>query len=186
MTTVTITAGHGQYSNRFDCGACAKDGTTEASIATEMRGIVKYYLEQASINVRTDGIGDKNLGLNDAVKLISGCDVAIELHCNASTDQSAGGVEVLARPKDKKLAQDLSKAIADVMGNKVRGGDGGYRPENSGQHQRLAFVSNGGLIVEMFFISNPTELQTYRDKKWLIGKAIAGVLAGYVGKCLAI
>lgn len=179
MAKITVTAGHGQYANRFDPGACAKTGEREADIAVEMRGIIKYCLEEKGIEVRTDGIGKANLGLNDAVKLIKGSDIAIELHCNAASDSKAGGVEVLAQPKDKVLAQKISQAIAGVMGNKVRGSDGGYRPENSGQHSRLAYVSNGGLIVELFFISNPSELATYKQKSWAIGRAITDVLIAH-------
>jgi len=65
------------------------------------------------------------------------------------------------------------------MGNPLRG-DKGWKPENSGQHSRLAYVSNGGIILELFFISNDAELEIWKQKKWLIGKAVAEVLAEYV------
>ncbi|MDO5652175.1 MAG: N-acetylmuramoyl-L-alanine amidase [Moraxella sp.] len=180
MTTITLTAGHGQYKDRFDSGAVAKDGTTEAAIAVEMRGIIKYYLERAGVTVITDGIGKQNLGLNDAVKLIKKGKIALEIHTNASDNPKAQGVEVLALGKDKTLAQNIAKAISDTTGYKLRG-DKGYQTQSISPRGRLAFVQNGGLILELFFISNPTELQTYRDKKWLIGKAVAGVLSGVVG-----
>lgn len=175
MNKVTITAGHGGK----DSGAVAKDGTTEASIATEMRNIIKYYLEKEGVTVVTDGIGNQNLPLKEAVKLIKGSKIAIELHCNASSNIKARGVECLARPQHKSISQKIAKAIADVMEIPLRG-DKGYQPENAGQHKRLAFVSNGGIIVELFFISNPDELEIYKSKKWLIGKAIANELLNFV------
>ena len=61
------------------------------------------------------------------------------------------------------------------MGNPLRG-DKGWKAENSGQHSRLAYVSNGGIILELFFISNDEELSTWKQKKWLVGKAVAEVL----------
>lgn len=65
------------------------------------------------------------------------------------------------------------------MGNPLRG-DKGWKAENSGQHSRLAYVSNGGIILELFFISNDEELSIWKQKKWLIGKAVAEVLMEYV------
>lgn len=179
MSKITVTAGHGGYAGKFDNGAVAKDGTTEASIATEMRGIIKYYLEKEGVTVITDGIGKQNLPLREAVKLIKGSKIAIEIHCNASANSKAKGVECLAKPHHKAISQKIAKAIADVMEIPLRG-DKGYQPENAGQHSRLAYVSNGGIIVELFFISNSDELEIYRNKKWLIGKAIAGELLKYV------
>ena len=61
------------------------------------------------------------------------------------------------------------------MGIPLRG-DRGWKPENSGQHHRLGYVSNGGIVLELFFISNNSELAIWEERKWLIGKAVASVL----------
>lgn len=176
--TVVLTAGHGGS----DCGAVAKDGTTEASVATDMRNIIAAVLKEKGIGVITDGTGRENKPLRDAVKLIPLGDIAIELHCNAAADPRAGGVEVLSRPKHKPLAQKLCKAVSSTMGIKIRGSEGGYRPENSGQHSRLAYVSGGGVILELFFISNPAELKIYREKAWTIARSIVDAIIEYLGE----
>lgn len=167
---VTVTAGH----SNTDSGAVSGK-VHEQIIATDARNIVVWYLKQAGITVRTDGVGQDNQPLREAVKLIKGADIAIELHCNASTNPLARGVEVLANPRHKGIAQSISKAIADALGTNVRG-DNGYKPENSGQHSRLAYVQAGGLIVELFFITNAVELDAWNAKKWLVCKAIVNVL----------
>ena len=41
---------------------------------------------------------------------------------------------------------------------------------------RLGYVSAGGLILEVFFISNPAEMAVYQARKWLVAQAIADVL----------
>lgn len=41
---------------------------------------------------------------------------------------------------------------------------------------RLGYVSAGGLILEVFFISNPQEMAVYQARKWLVAQAIADVL----------
>lgn len=176
MTTVVITAGH----SNTDPGA-VNGNITEASIATDMRNMVALYLERKDIEVVTDGNGSDNQTLRNAIKLIKQGKVAIEFHCNAFHKQSAGGVEALAQPKDKVICRALCEAISDVMGIPTRGNDGGFKPENSGQHSRLGYVRGGGIILELFFISNPTELATYQAKKWLIAREIADVIAEHVG-----
>lgn len=42
------------------------------------------------------------------------------------------------------------------MGIPVRDNAGGFEPENSGQHSRLGYVREVGIILELFFISNLT------------------------------
>ena len=174
--TVTITAGHGGG----DPGA-VNGNITEAYIATDMRNMLKLYLERAGLKVRTDGDGNDNQSLRQAVRLISGSDLAIEIHCNAASSSQAGGVEALAQTKDKAICQKLCAAISDVMGIPVRGAAGGWKDQSSGQHTRLAYVSGGGIILELFFISNPRELNTYLSKKWLVAREIADVIAEHFG-----
>ena len=172
MSVITVTAGH---SNK-DPGA-VNGLFREADIAQEMRNMVASYLRQKDIAVKTDGEGKGNLPLPAAIKLISGSKAAVEFHCNAFSKPSAGGCEALSQPKDRALSQRLCKAVSDVMGIPTRGTDDGWKNEGSGQHSRLGYVRNGGIILELFFISNPTELAVWQDKKWLVAKAVAEVLA---------
>jgi N-acetylmuramoyl-L-alanine amidase len=176
MAKVVITAGH----SNTDPGA-VNGNITEAEITTDMRTIVAYCLKDLGIDVITDGRGNDNQTLRQAIKLIKQGEVAIEFHCNAFHLPSAGGVEALAQPKDKVICQKLCEAVSDVMGIPVRGSAGGFKAENSGQHSRLGYVREGGIILELFFISNPTELATYQAKKWLIAREIADVIAEHVG-----
>ena len=171
---ITITAGH----SNTDSGA-VNGSDRESDIAQDMRNIVAYYLRAKGINIKTDGEGKGNATLTQAVKLIKGSAVAVEFHCNASSSKTAHGIEALAQTKDKVISQRLCSAVSSVMGSVLRG-DKGWKPENSGQHSRLAYVSNGGIILELFFISNDEELKIWKDKKWLIGKAVADVLSNHI------
>lgn len=173
MNIVTITAGH----SNTDSGA-VNGSDRESDIAQDMRNIVAHYLRAKGINIRTDGEGKGNAPLSEAVKLIKGSKIAVEFHCNAGP-KTAKGVEALAQQKDKLISQKLCQAVSSVMGNPLRG-DKGWKPENSGQHSRLAYVSHGGIILELFFISNDAELEVWKQKKWLVGKAVSEVLAEHV------
>ena len=173
MNIVTITAGH----SNTDSGA-VNGSDRESDIAQDMRNIVAHYLRSKGVTIRTDGEGKGNATLSQAVKLIQGSKIAVEFHCNAGP-KTAKGVEALSQPKDKVISQKLCAAVSSVMGNPLRG-DKGWKPGNSGQHSRLAYVSSGGIILELFFISNDAELEIWKQKKWLVGKAVAEVLAEYV------
>jgi len=87
----------------------------------------------------------------------------------------------LALPKHKPACQRLCKAVADITGWKPRG-ESGYKPDNAGQHSRLAYAQSGGIIFEPFFISNDADLATWKQRKWPICRAIAAAIAAEAGK----
>ena len=167
---VTVTAGH---SNK-DPGA-VNGKFKEAELVSQFRNAVAYYLREAGIQYKTDGVGILNQDLNAAIKLIKGSSVAVEFHMNAATSKQANGIETIALPKDKKLAQDLSKAVADVFGSRLRG-DNGWIDQSQSARGKLGFISNGGLIVELGFISNEEELFQFNARYWSAAKAVAMIL----------
>ena len=167
---VTVTAGH---SNK-DPGA-VNGKFKEAELVSQFRNAVAYYLREAGIQYKTDGVGATNQNLNAAIKLIKGSSVAVEFHMNAATSKQANGIETIALPKDKKLAQDLSKAVADAFGSRLRG-DNGWIDQSQSARGKLGFISNGGLIVELGFISNEEELFQFNARYWSAAKAVAMIL----------
>ena len=105
-----ITAGH----SNTDPGAVA--GTRkEADIARDMRNMVALKLRQRGHTVATDGEGEVNKPLREAIALIKSGAVAVEFHCNASTNSRATGVESISLPKHKSLAQRISKCVSEVF-----------------------------------------------------------------------
>ena len=173
MRSIFVSAGHGGA----DPGACAH-GRREADIATEFRNIVAFYLARAGVPHGLDGDGPVNLPLSEAVKRARAHQVAVEFHCNAAGTASATGVETLSGPKDMALGELICAAVASNLALRNRGA----KPENAGQHHRLAFVQAGGIIVELFFITNANDLEAYDARKWLAGRAVAGVLAEAINR----
>jgi N-acetylmuramoyl-L-alanine amidase len=166
----TITAGH----SNTDPGA-VNGKTKESDLVVNFRNAVAHYLREGGVHIKTDGVGTQNNPLSSAIKLINGSDVAVEFHMNAAISKQANGVETIALPKDKKLAQDLSAAVATVLGSRLRG-DKGWIDQSKSAHGRLAYVNAGGLIVELAFISNDDELARFNARYWLAAKAVAKVL----------
>lgn len=167
MRQIVITAGH---SNK-DPGA-TNGVVTEAHIVTDFRNMVAFYLQRDNISFSTDGVGAENLPLASAIKLVTRGSVAVEFHCNAFSTTTATGVETLSQDKDKPLGTKLCSVVSEVLSITNRGAKG----EGSGQHSRLGFVQAGGVILELFFISNPKDLQVYLDKKWVLAREVAKVL----------
>jgi N-acetylmuramoyl-L-alanine amidase len=166
--TLVVCAGH---SNR-DPGAIAH-GYTEAAICAEFRNLVSDELAQLGIRHLTDGTGTENWPLREAVEIAAVASIAVEFHCNAA-HPSATGVETLSRTHNKPLGARLCHAIADTLGIPDRGA----KPENAGQHSRLAFVSDGGgIIVELFFLTNKQDLAAYLAGKRGLAKEVARLLA---------
>lgn len=178
---IVLTAGH----SNTDPGA-VNGSDREADLAQDMRNITASILRNDyGLTVHTDGEGKGNLPLRDAVKLIKGATVAVEFHTNAAAkpkpgQQPATGIEALSTPKNKRWCQVLSQAVANVTGWKLRG-DGGYKPDNAGQHSRLAYAQAGGIVFEPFFVSNDKDLAQFKANKWAICRAVATAIAMEVG-----
>ena len=164
---ILLSAGH----SNADPGAVA-NGVREADIAVEARNIVRHKLEAAGFTAVTDGTGSDNQPLAQAVKLIAGKTLAVEFHCNAAVNPLASGVECISLPNLKAESQAISLAISKAMGIKLRG-DAGWIDQTKSARGRLAFVAAGGIIVELFFLSNPQELIVYQAKKWLVAESVA-------------
>jgi len=162
-----LSAGH----STVDPGA-AGNGLTEADIVADFRNMLAFYLRRAKVAHEVDASGTGNLPLAAAIKRAKFHSVAVEFHCNASDNPTATGVETLSQPKDLKLGNAICKAIAETIGIRNRGA----KPEASGQHSRLGFVQAGGIIVELFFITNASDVKAYQERKWLVAKAVAEVL----------
>lgn len=165
-----VTAGHGGS----DPGAVA-NGATEAHLMVELRDIVAHKLDSAGHTVVTDGGWRKNLPLPYAITLVPGAACAVELHTNAFTNPAAKGVECVSLPRHRATAQRIAQAIARVLETPVRG-DKGWIDQSQTARGRLGFVRAGGIVVEVFFITNVEELRKYDERKWLVASAIAGAM----------
>lgn len=170
--TIFLSAGH----SRTDPGAVA-NGRREADIVVEFRNMVELYLRRdPRLSVRIDGdYGLDNWPLAKAVTQVKAADLAVEFHCNAAS-ASATGVETLSHPRHFELGRHICAAIASHLGIRNRGA----KPENAGQHSRLAFVQAGGIIVEILFITSRSDLAAYDDRKWLAAREVARVLLEHV------
>lgn len=162
-----ISAGHSET----DPGAHG-NGLHEADVVLELRDALCHELGQRGLVFTRDGERGENMPLRDAWRMASAHDVAVELHLNAATP-AATGVETLSASEHYPLGNRLCSAVSDTLGIDNRGA----KREDSGQHSRLAFVSDGGgLILELFFVTNANDVQAYHDDQRAVVQALASVL----------
>lgn len=178
---ITVTAGHGGsildgFGWRSDPGA-ERAGLREAELMAELRDMVAARLRADGHQVRTDGDGKVNRALTYAMQLIAGADAAIELHTNAFDDERATGVEVVALERLRAPAQRIARAIANATGQRLRG-EAGWIDQSKTARGKNGFVRSGGMVVEVFFLSNPRDRETYLACKESIAFAIARAVAG--------
>ena len=166
--TLFISAGH----SATDPGAVG-NGYTEADIVLEFRDYLAEALRARGVEFGKDGEPGQNLPLATAWRMAAEHDIALEFHCNAAVSPGAAGVETLSAPADMELGLLICKAISETLGIRNRGAKG----EGSGQHSRLAFVSSGGgIIVELFFISNAEDVAIYQRWKLQLAEVLADLL----------
>ena len=84
-------------------------------------------------------------------------------------------METIALPKHRGLAQRISFAVSAVLSLRVRG-DAGYIEQSASARGKLGFVTAGGLIAELCFISNQADLVQLQSNMHRVAGAIAEVL----------
>lgn len=170
---VGVTAGH----SNSDPGA-VRGSQKEAEFVTNFRNALAFYLMRAGLTVKTDGSGAINLPLTTAIQIVRGATTKLEIHLNAAANSQAYGVETIAMPDKKKFAQAISAAVVSVTGSKLRGEDG-WIDQSQSARGRLGFVSNGGMVLELEFLSNPARFAVLQDKYWLVAEAVADIIIAH-------
>ena len=106
-----------------------------------------------------------------------GADYFISIHTNASTDSSANGTEVLvyrSPSASATLATDILREVTEITGLKSRG-----IKERPGLYV-LRKTTMPAVLVELGFISNPSDAQRMRDNPGLFARGIYQGILDYL------
>ena len=176
LKSILLSAGHSD-NDPGATGTWKGKTITEADIVLDLRNRIAEIVQLRGYEIITDGDVEQNLPLTEAIKLAQGVDVAIELHCNAFHLPTATGVEVLTGGNHKGLSSQITEVISSTLGITNRG----VKPEASGQHSRLGFISKGGgIIVELMFITNQYDLTQYFENEDALADKLATALIDYI------
>jgi N-acetylmuramoyl-L-alanine amidase len=174
---VFLTAGHRGR------GTGANGVFDEGEETIRLRNLIGEILRNRDVEVYTDR-DDANLSVVvENVNVACGVDdICIDLHFNAFNSQAQGS-EILIPHNftdvEKDLAQDLLTAIVNTLKTKSRG----VKKESSGQHKRLAMLSDvdcHSILVEICFCDNTEDALKYQSKFNDLAYAMANVILEYV------
>ncbi|MGM9643224.1 MAG: N-acetylmuramoyl-L-alanine amidase [Eubacteriales bacterium] len=107
-----------------------------------------------------------------------GADYFISLHTNASASPDAGGVESLVFSSPSRAASlgaDISKGVSEATGLRDRG-----VKVRSGLYV-LRKTEMPAVLVELGFISNPSEAALMRDRPDLFAQGVYNGIIEYLG-----
>lgn len=164
---IFINAGHGGK----DCGAVSKMGTLEKDITRSVAGFLVEMLIMAGYDVE---FYQQKKELEDVVKAErnSNSHLFISLHCNAATNEKAGGVEAFyykGSGTGEALARLFSDSISEYMELKNRGAKVGdnFRVLNG--------TKAPAVLIELAFLSNPKEEELLKKEPYSFA---AGIMKG--------
>lgn len=178
---IFLMAGHTPKGVHQDPGAVGNN-YREADLTMELRDLAADLIRAKGVPIFED---------NDTMRLVevlaqvssSEKDIVCDIHFNAGP-ASATGVEVVIPERHTKdeehLASIIAVEFAEIMGVKNRG----VITEDKTARHRLGVMRPAGcnVLVEVCFISNAKDIQSYQANK----SALAGKLADILTKQLQI
>lgn len=175
---ITIDAGHGMP----DPGAVGNGGLRESDVTLTTAQIAQRSLLKLKHQVTLTRTGPNALDADKGKDLAKRCQISnnanaeafISFHCNSAIDHGAGGFEIFHAPKSKAGALLAASILATVQAaGLVQGGKTGlgYKLRNRGIKQAAHYVTKHtkapAVLIELAFLSNPTEEALLGDNDWL-------------------
>lgn len=171
---VFIDAGHND--SKWDTGA-EGNGLKEQDITFAVSKKLSDMLQAVGVSTKlsrakkTDVLGtDMNTSLSARSKMANdwGADIYISIHCNAFGNTSAHGTEVYTYNTSSKiysLAQNICSAICNGLGTFKRG-------TKTASYAVLKNTNMPAMLIELAFITNPSDAQLLKNKQDDFAKAI--------------
>ena len=176
MRKVILSAGHGGT----DPGASG-NGFIERDLAIELRDLIAAELRMLNISPLMD---DNRNALKDTLAWLRGKfgskDLLIDIHWNAAANPEAKGTEVIVPNLPTYFETSFAKAMLKVftdLGFRERG----VKPESLTARKSLAWMrpTAENILIEVCFISNPTDMKLYQANKNTIAKRLAATIHHY-------
>lgn len=183
MKKIFISAGHSNLPGK-DRGA-QSGSNIEGVLTCELRQLIADELSQLGVKAQLDNNSNAlSETINFFRNLTSPDSIVLDIHFNAGPVKATGTetlVPAQASRFEVELAEALSKCVAAELSIPLRGshqGKAGVKTELDSHHGRLGWMRLTGenVLMEICFISNPSEMEKYHLRKRELGKKIARVL----------
>ena len=179
---IYLSAGHNSQSKSIkqDPGAVNKNGVKEGDLTIEMRNLTSQVLKMRGIPFMNDSDEESLAMYLKRIQTGSGS-VVLEYHFDAAgTDEARGCTALIGEDADrfdKLFAKELVDVTADIMITKNRG----VISETESHRGRLGLMREKGTVclLEVGFITNPTDLVGYQKNKNALAMAHADILIKY-------
>lgn len=176
---VYLCAGH----HNADPGAINTQAKiSEASLAKALRDKIATHLTNLQVPHWLDDDRDQLATVVDKLRgQTTEESIIVDLHFNAGPS-TATGVEVIIpnrhTMKEREMATKLCSAIQLALSIRNRG----VRTEADTTRKKLAIMSPAGtnVLIEVCFISNPSDLKQYLDNHEKVALGIAQVIKEYM------
>jgi len=167
-----IDAGHGMSNRKlgvYDPGAVSS-GVQEADVALAWALTLKYVFSQAGIKTHLSrASAEHSSPLSKRLNIAHGaeCTHLISLHCNASGNPLASGVETFVRTNPRGSSMDWANIVQDACLEAMLRRDRGVKSEGQSQHKRLAILQSEVMrscLLEIGFVTNPSDRKRMLDR----------------------
>lgn len=172
---IFISAGH----HLSDSGAVSKcrGGVKESSLTIIQRDLICKELDVMGVKYISDRDVETLGQYLSRIKPGNGS-VLLELHFNASSNNSATGIETLIADDASIESKKFAKEVNDVTVKVLKLKDRGVKSEADSHRGKLGFMRGSGVraLLEICFISNCQDVDSWFDNKEILAKEIAKVL----------
>lgn len=194
---IVIDPGHGSYKSdtatSLDEGAIGPTGIKEKDVTLSVAQYLKAHLEYEGANVTMTRARDTGvLTLTDRAEFANNedADLFISIHCNSYVTASVNGIETYyyagtnSDPIDSNLANNRRALATTVQENLISDLNRTDRGVNTASYTVLKKSTMPSILVELMFISNPTEEQLLADAtvQENAAKAMVKGILSYYGK----
>lgn len=176
---VFISAGHNPKGIKVDPGAIG-NGYHEANLTVEFRDLVIKQCLKLGLKVIQDK-DDERLGTYlERIKTGNGS-VVVEFHFDAAVSPTATGTTALIEEEADRLDKAFAKELVDLTSKTLGIKNRGVLTEAQSHRGKLALMREEGIIclLELCFISNPTDVRQYKANKEKLAIEMAKIIKRY-------
>ncbi|TDS14734.1 N-acetylmuramoyl-L-alanine amidase [Sphingobacterium paludis] len=176
MRKIYLIAGH----HNADPGAIG-NGFRENALNIELRGLIHAAIKRhdKSVVVILDDDRDTLAQVIAKVKqTVTTNDILLDIHFNSFIQPKASGAEVLVANNARGLSLDIAKELSALTALTLQIPNRGVKTESQSARGKLGILHTAAssALLEVGFISNPTDMANYQQWKEKLADGIAKIL----------
>lgn len=182
---IFLSAGHCNVKGikNYDSGAIGTykgSKITEAELTQDFENLVLNELKSRNIPFITD-YPEESLGeYLRRIKTGTGS-VVLEIHFDSAMSNIATGTTCIVGSDADRLDKAFAKELVDITSETLGIRNRGVKSESETHRGRLGLMRKQGIValIELGFISNPSDIEAYHKYKHILAKKYAEILIKY-------